>query len=49
MHLPATFMHIHHMLKPGGMWLNTDFRLTGKWWQFVMLKSMLLFLSYYAV
>jgi len=41
--LPVTFTHIHQMLKPGGMWLNTDFRLTGKWWQFVMLKSMLLF------
>jgi ubiquinone/menaquinone biosynthesis C-methylase UbiE len=41
--LPATLQHIHQMLKPGGIWLNTDFQLTGKWWQFAMLKSMLLF------
>ncbi|TFF33927.1 class I SAM-dependent methyltransferase [Mucilaginibacter psychrotolerans] len=41
--LPATCYHIHQMLKPGGMWLNTDFQLTGKWWQHVILKSMLLF------
>jgi ubiquinone/menaquinone biosynthesis C-methylase UbiE len=41
--LPATFSHIHQTLKPGGLWLNTDFQLTGKWWQFVLLKSMLLF------
>ena len=41
--LPATLRHIHQMLKPGGIWLNTDFQLTGKWWQFAMLKSMLLF------
>jgi ubiquinone/menaquinone biosynthesis C-methylase UbiE len=41
--LPSTFHHIHQMLKPGGLWLNTDFQLTGKWWQFLMLKSMLLF------
>jgi hypothetical protein len=31
------------MLKPGGLWLNTDFQLTGKWWQYILLKSMLLF------
>jgi ubiquinone/menaquinone biosynthesis C-methylase UbiE len=41
--LPATLRHIHQMLKPDGIWLNTDFQLTGKWWQFAMLKSMLLF------
>jgi ubiquinone/menaquinone biosynthesis C-methylase UbiE len=41
--LPATLQHIHQMLKTGGIWLNTDFQLTGKWWQFVLLKSMLLF------
>lgn len=41
--LPATFRHIHQMLKPGGLWFNTDFQLTGKWWQAVLLKSMLLF------
>lgn len=37
------FNHIHNGLKPGGIWLNTDFYLTGKWWQKVLLKSMLLF------
>jgi len=37
------FEYIHSALKPGGFWLNTDFRLTGKWWQKVMLKSMFLF------
>jgi ubiquinone/menaquinone biosynthesis C-methylase UbiE len=41
--LPAVFTHIHGMLKPGGRWLYTDFQLTGKWWQYAMLKSMLLF------
>jgi len=41
--LPKTFSHIHNMLKPGGQWLYTDFQLTGKWWQYAMLKSMLLF------
>ncbi|MBS1531776.1 MAG: class I SAM-dependent methyltransferase [Bacteroidetes bacterium] len=37
------FAHIHNGLKPGGIWLNTDFRLTGKWWQKVLLRSMFLF------
>lgn len=41
--LPGVFNHIHQMLKPGGLWLNTDFQLTGKWWQYVLLKTMLLF------
>ncbi|TWR23843.1 class I SAM-dependent methyltransferase [Mucilaginibacter pallidiroseus] len=41
--LPATFKHIDKLLKPNGIWLNTDFRLTGKWWQFLLLKSMLIF------
>lgn len=41
--LPPLFAHIHTALKPGGLWLNTDFQLTGKWWQYVLLKSMLLF------
>jgi ubiquinone/menaquinone biosynthesis C-methylase UbiE len=41
--LPVVFDHIHKTLKPGGLWLYTDFRLTGKWWQYAMLKSMLLF------
>jgi ubiquinone/menaquinone biosynthesis C-methylase UbiE len=41
--LIGVFQHIHKTLKPGGLWLNTDFQLTGKWWQYLMLKSMLLF------
>lgn len=35
------FSKLHDLLKPGGIWLNTDFQLTGKWWQYVLLKSML--------
>jgi ubiquinone/menaquinone biosynthesis C-methylase UbiE len=41
--LHPLFAHIHSMLKPVGLWLNTDFQLTGKWWQYILLKSMLLF------
>lgn len=41
--LAPLFRHTHTALKPGGIWLNTDFQLTGKWWQAVLLKSMLLF------
>jgi ubiquinone/menaquinone biosynthesis C-methylase UbiE len=41
--LSKIFGHIHNSLKPGGLWLNTDFRLTGKWWQKILLGSMLLF------
>ena len=41
--LPPLFNYIHHMLKPEGIWLNTDFQLTGKWWQYAILKSMLIF------
>jgi len=37
------FDHIHLSLKPGGLWLNGDFNLTGKWWQGVLLKSMFVF------
>jgi ubiquinone/menaquinone biosynthesis C-methylase UbiE len=37
------FEHIHRRLKPGGIWLNTDFRPTDKWWQKILLQSMLLF------
>jgi len=37
------FTHIHSRLKPKGLWLNTDFRLTGKWWQTILLRSMILF------
>lgn len=41
--LQQVFTHIHHQLKAGGIWLNTDFKLTGKWWQNALLKSMFLF------
>ena len=41
--LEAVFTHIHPLLKNNGLWLNADFQLTGKWWQNILLKSMLLF------
>ncbi|GAA4098445.1 class I SAM-dependent methyltransferase [Mucilaginibacter panaciglaebae] len=41
--LQNVFNHLHKLLKPGGVWLNTDFQLTGKWWQNVLLKSMFVF------
>jgi len=41
--LVRVFNHLHTALKPGGIWLNTDFQLTGKWWQNVLLQSMFLF------
>jgi ubiquinone/menaquinone biosynthesis C-methylase UbiE len=41
--LQKIFGHIHKGLTHGGLWLNADFHLTGKWWQKVLLKSMLLF------
>lgn len=41
--LQKIFSHIHQSLKPGGLWLNTDFRLTGKWWQKILLRSMIVF------
>lgn len=41
--LQQVFTHMHTRLKPGGVWLNTDFRPTGKWWQTFMLKSMIIF------
>ncbi len=37
------FDHIHPLLKPNGLWLNCDFQLTGKWWQGILLRSMILF------
>jgi ubiquinone/menaquinone biosynthesis C-methylase UbiE len=37
------FAHIHNTIKPGGIWLNSDFRLSGKRWQKILLKSMILF------
>jgi ubiquinone/menaquinone biosynthesis C-methylase UbiE len=41
--LQTVFNHLHKQLKPDGLWLNTDFQLTGRWWQNVLLKSMFLF------
>lgn len=41
--LLKVFNHLHQLLSPGGIWLNTDFQLTGKWWQNVLLRSMFLF------
>lgn len=41
--LQKVFVHLHSALKPGGVWLNTDFQLTGKWWQSALLKSMFTF------
>ncbi len=39
------FPKIHQCLVPNGLWLNTDFQLTGPIWQKVMLKSMYYFFS----
>jgi ubiquinone/menaquinone biosynthesis C-methylase UbiE len=41
--LQQVFAHIHSRLKPNGIWLNTDFRPTGKWWHTFLLKSMIVF------
>lgn len=41
--LKTVFNQIHTLLKPGALWLNCDFQLTGKWWQAFLLKSMFLF------
>jgi ubiquinone/menaquinone biosynthesis C-methylase UbiE len=41
--LQTVFTHLHKQLKTGGIWLNTDFRPTGKWWQSFLLRSMILF------
>jgi ubiquinone/menaquinone biosynthesis C-methylase UbiE len=35
--------HIHQQLKPGGLWLNTDFQVAGKWWHKVLLQTMYTF------
>jgi ubiquinone/menaquinone biosynthesis C-methylase UbiE len=37
------FNHMHTLIKPGALWLNCDFQLTGKWWQNILVKSMFLF------
>jgi SAM-dependent methyltransferase len=39
----SLFNHIDSLLKPAGLWLLSDFQLTGRWWQKILLKSMLLF------
>ncbi len=41
--LSKVFAGIHQYLKPEGLWLNTDFQLTDKWWQRLLLKIMFLF------
>ena len=41
--LQKIFSRIDQSLLPGGMWLNTDFQLTGKRWQKIMAGSMLIF------
>ena len=37
------FTHIHQQLKPGGLWLNTDFQVAGKWWHKLLLQTMYTF------
>jgi ubiquinone/menaquinone biosynthesis C-methylase UbiE len=41
--LADTFPMIDMKLKPGGLWLDTDFQLTGPLWQKVLLKMMYTF------
>ena len=41
--LTVVFNQVSKLLKPKGLWLNADFQLSGKWWQWVLLKSMFLF------
>lgn len=46
--LPTPTLHnvinsLYKLLKPGGKWLNTDFQLSGKWWQKPLLKTMYFF------
>jgi ubiquinone/menaquinone biosynthesis C-methylase UbiE len=38
--LSATFPRVDAMLQSGGLWLNTDFQLTGPLWQKLMLRMM---------
>jgi len=37
------FEHLYSLAKPKGFWLYCDFQLTGKWWQNILLRSMLIF------
>jgi ubiquinone/menaquinone biosynthesis C-methylase UbiE len=41
--LSSIFTQVHHLLKSNGLWLNTSFQLSGKWWQPVLLKTMFIF------
>ena len=41
--LNKVFTHIKNLLKTDGLWLNTDFQLTGKWWQNALLRTMFVF------
>jgi ubiquinone/menaquinone biosynthesis C-methylase UbiE len=43
--LQQAFKNIHQQLKSGGLWLCTDFQITGKLWQRVLLQSMYLFFT----
>lgn len=38
--LQKTFSHMHRQLKLKGLWLCTDFQITGSLWQKLMLKTM---------
>lgn len=44
--LENAFTHLHKQLKANGLWLCTDFQLTGKLWQGVLLKSMYYFFRF---
>lgn len=46
--LPQLVTHLKKQLKPGGLWLNTDFQLTGKWWQKLLMKTMYRFFKLFA-
>lgn len=41
--LDNIFGSINRMLKKDGLWLNASFKLTGKWWQWALLKTMFVF------
>lgn len=41
--MATTFPLIDQWVKPRGLWLDTDFQLTGSFWQKLMLKTMYLF------
>jgi SAM-dependent methyltransferase len=43
--LAATFPLIDAQLEPGGLWLDTDFQLTGPLWQKLLLKLMYTFFN----